>query len=50
MFSKLIRKNYYKRISDSVSIDKKALVKKRINFNESDAKPPTPMEIIWLFF
>ncbi|MBN4083599.1 sugar ABC transporter permease [Mycoplasma sp. CSL10137] len=47
MFS---RKRIYSHIFDDIKVNNKKLDKKRLNFNESDSKPPTTMEIIWLFF
>ncbi|TQC54772.1 sugar ABC transporter permease [Mycoplasmopsis cynos] len=50
MFDKLKRTLFYKYQFDSVSITQAKLTPKRLTFNESDAKPPTALEMIWLFF
>lgn len=50
MFSKLKRKRFYKHAFDSIKVSEQKLSPKRLKFNESDSKPPTVPEIIWLFF
>lgn len=40
----------YDSIVDNISAKKVINKKVRINYNLSDTKPPTPMEIVWLFF
>ncbi|QIW62016.1 sugar ABC transporter permease [Mycoplasmopsis gallinacea] len=46
----LFRNSFYKSNANKIRINERKLAPKRINFNESDYKPPTTMEIIWLFF
>ncbi|WP_036452613.1 sugar ABC transporter permease [Mycoplasma buteonis] len=41
---------FYKFTFDNVKVSPERLAPKRIKFNESDTKPPTAPEIIWLFF
>ncbi|QGZ97228.1 maltodextrin ABC transporter permease subunit [Mycoplasma sp. NEAQ87857] len=48
MFSS--RKSFYKFAFDKKAIKPHKLEPKRIKFNESDTKPPSLLEIIWLFF
>ncbi|RIV16376.1 sugar ABC transporter permease [Mycoplasmopsis gallopavonis] len=46
----MFKNNFYQRTFDNVKISQKRLEPKRLKFNESDSKPPTPLEMIWLFF
>ncbi|WBP84078.1 sugar ABC transporter permease [Mycoplasmopsis edwardii] len=50
MLNKVKRHLFYKHKFDSLKVNKKKLTPKRLTFNESDTKPPTALEIIWLFF
>ncbi|VEU76253.1 sugar ABC transporter permease [Mycoplasmopsis columboralis] len=40
---------FFKPIHTKIKTTPKTKIKKRITFNESDTKAPTPMEIAWLF-
>ncbi|MEE3928283.1 sugar ABC transporter permease [Mycoplasmopsis ciconiae] len=42
--------SFYKRIDENIDLDITKYTKKKIKFNETDSKPPTPMEIVWLIF
>ncbi|WP_027120985.1 sugar ABC transporter permease [Mycoplasma leonicaptivi] len=50
MLDTLKRKLFYKLTFNSLKVKKHKLEPKRLKFNESDSKPPTMWEIIWLFF
>ncbi|EIE40934.1 sugar ABC transporter permease [Mycoplasmopsis canis] len=50
MINKLKRQLFYRYKFDSLKVSEKKLSPKRLKFNESDSKPPTFLEIIWLFF
>ncbi|TDV24216.1 arabinogalactan oligomer/maltooligosaccharide transport system permease protein [Mycoplasmopsis mustelae] len=50
MFEKIKRKKFYQHSFDKIKITEKKLSPKRLKFNETDTKPPTPFEILWLFF
>ncbi|MGZ9762181.1 sugar ABC transporter permease [Mycoplasma sp. 394] len=50
MFEKWKRKRFYQHTFDKVKVPYKKLTPRRINFNETDTKPLTPLEIFWLFF
>ncbi|BBA22283.1 sugar ABC transporter permease [Mycoplasmopsis bovirhinis] len=50
MLDRLKRQIFYKHKFDSLTISEQKLSPKRLKFNESDSKPPTVLEIIWLFF
>ncbi|AWX70021.1 sugar ABC transporter permease [Mycoplasmopsis anatis] len=45
------RKTFYNSLSKKIhdSVNEKKLQPKRISFNDSDSKPPTPIEIVWIF-
>nr|WP_272464641.1 ABC transporter permease subunit [Mycoplasma bradburyae] len=40
----------YQKTFDCIKIDPNQLTKKRLTFNELDAKPPTKSELVWLCF
>ncbi|VEU71129.1 sugar ABC transporter permease [Mycoplasmopsis glycophila] len=44
------KNNFYEFTFNKTNVSKKKLQPKRLKFNESDTKPPTPLEMIWLFF
>ncbi|WP_322908796.1 sugar ABC transporter permease [Mycoplasmopsis felis] len=50
MIKKFLRNRFYQHIFDKIKVSEQKLSPKRLKFNESDTKPPTTLEIIWLFF
>lgn len=50
MLQKLLRKRFYKHVFDGIKIEPKKLAPKQLKLNQSDAKAPIGLEIIWLFF